>query len=189
LETDKSETITMAEERTYTIPLRKEFLKAPPHKRAKKAVKAVREFIQRHMKVEEVKLGMHLNELLWARGIKNPPTRIKIKTKKEEEYALVELVEFPFQVKKVPQETKVGLKEKILGKKKDEKAEEKKEQQKELNKELAKEEVAEQKKEHEGHHKVPGEPSPQQSKQEGAKSKQSKIVPQSGKKDGHDGKK
>ncbi len=48
-------------ERTYIIPLRKEWLKVPIYKRTKKAVKATKEFLQKHMKVETVKLGRHLN--------------------------------------------------------------------------------------------------------------------------------
>ncbi|MBI5392185.1 50S ribosomal protein L31e [Candidatus Woesearchaeota archaeon] len=182
----------MADERLYTIPLRREFLKVARYKRAKKAVKAVRDFIQKHMKVEEVKIGINLNELLWSKGIKNPPTRVKIKTKKEEGYALVELAEFPFQTKIIKEEKK-NIAEKILGKKevKSEevaKEEAKKEAQKELKKELEKEEIKQQKKEHEGHHKMPGEPERAMAKEEIAKEKMSKVIRQTGKKESHEAK-
>ncbi|MDO8628168.1 MAG: hypothetical protein Q7R56_00245 [Nanoarchaeota archaeon] len=65
-------------ERTYTITLRKEIAKVPNYKRKMKAVKATREFLQHHMKNENVKLGKHLNQYLNSRGEKNPPTRVKV---------------------------------------------------------------------------------------------------------------
>ena len=37
-------------ERTYNVPLRKEYLKAPNWKRTQKAVKVLKEFITQHMK-------------------------------------------------------------------------------------------------------------------------------------------
>lgn len=71
-------------ERTYTIPLRKEWLKAPKYRRAKKAASAVKEFLIKHMKSEDIKLGRYLNEDLWKHGMKNPPSRIKINVIKDE---------------------------------------------------------------------------------------------------------
>ncbi|MDO8556316.1 MAG: 50S ribosomal protein L31e [Nanoarchaeota archaeon] len=65
-------------ERIYTIPLRKEFQKAPSYKRTKKAVSAVREFLQKHMKNQEVRIGRYLNMELTARGRKNPPHKVKV---------------------------------------------------------------------------------------------------------------
>ena len=70
--------IGKSEERTYTIPLRKEYQKVPMWKRTKKAVKATREFLLRHFKAEEVRLGKELNEFLWKHGIQNPPAKVKI---------------------------------------------------------------------------------------------------------------
>ena len=57
--------ITMALERTYTIPLRIEWLKTPKYKRAKKAVHAVREFTEKHMKCKNVLIGPKLNLKIW----------------------------------------------------------------------------------------------------------------------------
>ncbi len=71
-------------ERTYNIPLRKEFLKVPRYKRAKKAVTAVREFLARHMKAEKVLLGSHLNQMIWKRGIKNPPHHVNVSAVKDD---------------------------------------------------------------------------------------------------------
>ena len=38
-------------EREYIVPLRREWLKVPTYKRANKAVKALKQFIAKHMKV------------------------------------------------------------------------------------------------------------------------------------------
>ena len=75
----------MAEEieRIITIPLRATKM-APRSRRAKRAVKEVREFIMRHLKADEDKVWLDtaLNEKLWARGIQNPPSRITVKAVK-----------------------------------------------------------------------------------------------------------
>lgn len=72
-------------ERTYNIPLRKEFQKAPRWKRTKKAVTALRQFLQKHMKSANVKLGKELNYELWKHGIKNPPHHVKVSATKDEQ--------------------------------------------------------------------------------------------------------
>lgn len=72
-------------ERTYTIPLRPAFRFAPRYKKTKKAVKAVRLFLEKHMKAREVKLGQYLNEFLWKNGIKNPPPRVTVTAVKDAE--------------------------------------------------------------------------------------------------------
>ncbi len=70
-------------ERVITVPLKATKM-APRSRRAKRAVKEVREFIARHMKAEEDKVWIDtkLNEKLWERGIQNPPSRISVKAKK-----------------------------------------------------------------------------------------------------------
>ncbi|MGQ0534745.1 MAG: 50S ribosomal protein L31e [Methanobacteriota archaeon] len=72
----------MAEEleRLYTVPLR--VVKRVPRKtRAERAVKAVRQFVARHMKAdpEKVWLDNPVNEVLWARGREKPPTRVRVR--------------------------------------------------------------------------------------------------------------
>src|SRR3989338_7132098 len=71
-------------ERTYTIPLRKEWLKSQKYKRAKKAIAGLRKFLQRHMKSENVFLGTHLNLEIWKHGIRNPPSRVKVTAVKDD---------------------------------------------------------------------------------------------------------
>ncbi|MEK6863380.1 MAG: 50S ribosomal protein L31e [Nanoarchaeota archaeon] len=71
-------------ERTYNVPLRKEYMKAPRWNRTKKAVTALRQFLAKHMKSEEVKLSKELNEFMWKHGIKNPPHHVKVKAVKDD---------------------------------------------------------------------------------------------------------
>lgn len=67
-------------ERIINIPLRATKM-APRTKRAKRAIKEIREHIMRHMKVdsEHVWIDTALNEKIWERGIQNPPSRISVK--------------------------------------------------------------------------------------------------------------
>ncbi len=91
-------------EREYIIPLRKQFLKVQRYRRAKKAVKAIKQFLAKHMHVEDrdirkVKVDIYLNNEVWYRGIKNPPTRIKVKATKKDGIVYAELVDIPDVVK------------------------------------------------------------------------------------------
>jgi large subunit ribosomal protein L31e len=65
------------EERVYTINLGKVTL-APDNRRAKRAVNMIREFAIRHMKSKEVKIDEELNEVIWSRGIRSPPRKIRV---------------------------------------------------------------------------------------------------------------
>ena len=87
-------------ERTYVIPLRRAFLRAPRYNRAKRAVSEVRQFISRHMKAPEVHIGKFLNEQLWAQGGRKPPTRVTVKTKRHDDVAYVELSAYDFVIPK-----------------------------------------------------------------------------------------
>lgn len=79
-------------ERIYVIPLRDAY-RAPRKKRAKVAIRIIREFVKRHLKVEEVKIGNDVNEYVWSRSIEKPPRRVKVKVVKEEDVAEVSLAE------------------------------------------------------------------------------------------------
>ena len=72
-------------ERTYNVPLRKEYRKVPKWKRTKKAVKALKQFLGKHMKSDDVKLGTKLNEEMWKHGIRNPPHHVKVSVTKDKE--------------------------------------------------------------------------------------------------------
>jgi large subunit ribosomal protein L31e len=111
----------MAAERTYTIPLRKEWLKSPKYRRAKKAVTAVKDFLIKHMKSEDIRLGKHLNEEIWKNGIKNPPGKVKINVLKDDKNVVrAELFGKKIDLgEKKEEKTSIAgkLKEKIVGKK------------------------------------------------------------------------
>jgi len=69
----------MAElKREYVVPLRRNTRNAPKWRRSKRAVSVLKEFIQKHMKTEEVILCNELNEFIWARGSKNPPGKVSV---------------------------------------------------------------------------------------------------------------
>ncbi len=95
-------------ERTYNVPLRKEYQKAPRWMRTKKAVVGLRKFLSKHMKSEKVLLSTPLNNLLWKHGIKNPPHHIKVTaTKNKDGVVHAEL----FGEKKEPAKAKKAGKE------------------------------------------------------------------------------
>lgn len=90
----KEETTKVVLERAYNVPLRKEFQKVANWRRTEKAVKALKEFIARHMKSDKVLLGRYANQFLWKDGIKNPPHHIKVIAKKDDKGTVtVELAE------------------------------------------------------------------------------------------------
>lgn len=147
----------MVLERTYIIPLRREWLKVPRYKRAKKASTAVREFLAKHMKSDNVKIGNGLNMELWKHGMKNPPHKIKVSVIKEDDGTVkAELFGKKYIEHKAPEkkEEGTGMAAKIksmLGpdKKKEEEAEEEKEEKTEAKHEKKEEHKhAEKKEEH-----------------------------------------
>ena len=80
----KKEETKVVLERTYNVPLRRKWVNVPKHRRAKKAVFALREFLKKHMKSDDVKLGKYVNELLWKHGMKNPPHHVKVTAVKDD---------------------------------------------------------------------------------------------------------
>ncbi len=71
-------------ERVYSIRLKHKMKKYPRWLRAKKAMKYLRKFLSRHMKVEaeNIKFDPKLNEKIWERGAQKPPSKIKIRAVK-----------------------------------------------------------------------------------------------------------
>lgn len=109
----------MAEERIYTIPLRRKILVSPSYKRSSKAISAIRSFLMKHMKVNDVKIGKYLNLEILKHGRKNPPSKIKVKAIKEKikvkdkeiEIVRVDLVNAP--VEKINEVKKINKKEEV----------------------------------------------------------------------------
>lgn len=74
------------DERIMNIPLR-EAKNSPSSKRASRAMKLIREFVSTNMDVpkEDVWIDSSTNEEIWSRGIKKPPSKIKVKAIKFED--------------------------------------------------------------------------------------------------------
>lgn len=87
-------------EREYIVPLKRGVLNVPHYRRAKKAIRVLKEFMVKHMKVRDrdlrkVKIDIYLNNELWFRGIKKPANKIKVKAKKIDGIVYVELADIP----------------------------------------------------------------------------------------------
>ena len=76
-------TIEETTTRVYTINLGKAWI-TPGHKRTDRVVNMIREFAEKHMKSNEIKLDQDLNRQLWSRGKTNPPRKVRVKMVKEE---------------------------------------------------------------------------------------------------------
>jgi large subunit ribosomal protein L31e len=64
--------------REYVVPLRKKVNCAPRWRRAKKAVNVLQQFVEKHMKCENIIVCAELNHHLWGRGGKNPPGKVEV---------------------------------------------------------------------------------------------------------------
>jgi len=127
-------------EREYIVPLREGWLKVPRYKRAKKAVKTLKEFMVKHMKVydrdlRKIKVDIYLNNEIRFRGMKYPPAKIKVKAVKYEDGTVsVKLSELPKHIefemaRKVRKDAEKLMKAEGKEKPKEEKAEKKAEEQ------------------------------------------------------------
>ena len=87
----------IVEERIYTIPLAKAWVR-PSNKRAPRAMHMIRAFITKHMKLamrveeEEEKeelpklvISKEVNEKVWDRGIQKPPRKIRVRAAKDKD--------------------------------------------------------------------------------------------------------
>ncbi|MCX8162933.1 MAG: 50S ribosomal protein L31e [Candidatus Micrarchaeota archaeon] len=119
-------------ERVYTFNLSKAF-KTVRQKRAKRAVKLLKEKVARHLKTtpENVKLSNALNSYLFSKSMKNPPKKVKIRAIKEEKILRVYL----FDEKIGQKEEKKEKKEKNVQANKEQKEEKKEEKKPEEKKE------------------------------------------------------
>jgi large subunit ribosomal protein L31e len=81
-EAEPEEEEEIIDERIYTVPLRKAYWTGSRPKRANRSVRILREFVERHMKPEELMIQPEVNEKIWARGIQKPPRRLRIRATK-----------------------------------------------------------------------------------------------------------
>lgn len=87
----------IVEEKFYTVPLGKAWI-TPPRRRAPRAMRMLKSFITKHMKLksrketgeeeEEVSRLIISNEVnlrMWSRGIEKPPRKIRVRAAKDKE--------------------------------------------------------------------------------------------------------
>ena len=132
-------------ERIYTINLGKVLL-SPNNQRAKRAINMIREFATKHMKSENIKIEEEISHLVWARGIRHPPRKIRVKITKDDGNVIVSKYQ---EEKNVEETSKKGDKKsndkKKVDKKSDEKKTEKKIEEKKVSEKPKKEEKVEEK--------------------------------------------
>jgi len=94
----KEEEEEIVEERIYTIPLGKAWI-TPPRKRTPRAMRMIRSFMIKHMKLEARKgeegeeeeepkrlvISNEVNEKVWGRGVEKPPKKIRVRAAKDKE--------------------------------------------------------------------------------------------------------
>jgi len=93
----KEEEEEFVEERVYTIPLGKAWVR-PPKKRAPRAIQMIRAFVTKHMKLEmrveaeeekeelpKLIISNDVNEKIWGRGIEKPPRKIRVRAAKDKD--------------------------------------------------------------------------------------------------------
>lgn len=97
-------------ERVYTINLGKVLL-SPKNQRAKRAINMMREFATRHMKSENVKIEEDVSHLIWSRGIRHPPRKIRVKLTKDED-GMVLISKYQEEITKTKKEEKADKKPK-----------------------------------------------------------------------------
>lgn len=88
--------------RDYTIHLSKRVHKMQFKRRAPRAIKEIRKFATKAMGTSDVRIDSNLNKFVWKSGIKNVPTRVRVRLSRkrnddeeadEKLYTLAQLVE------------------------------------------------------------------------------------------------
>jgi len=84
----------IVEEKVFTIPLGRAWI-SPRKKRAPRATRILKGFINRHMKIkteaeegeetERLVVSNEVNEKIWSRGIEKPPRKIRVRAVKDKE--------------------------------------------------------------------------------------------------------
>jgi large subunit ribosomal protein L31e len=122
--------------RIYTVNLAKAW-DTPKYRRTDRVINIIKEFTQRHMQTNKIKIDQDLNRDIWSRGKRNPPRKIRLRMIKEdddtvvvssyieEKRSLSEESEKESEVKAEKVEEKVEEKAKVQAEKVEEKVEEK----------------------------------------------------------------
>ena len=131
----------MSEENTariYTVNLAKAW-DTPKYRRTDRVINIIKEFTQRHMQTDKVKIDQDLNRHIWSRGKKNPPRKIRLRMVKEDDDTVV--VSSYIEERRTETESEETISEELVKKQ----VEERKEDKVELEEELVKKQVEEQK--------------------------------------------
>ncbi|MDH3736905.1 MAG: 60S ribosomal protein L31, partial [Nitrosopumilus sp.] len=100
-------------ERVYTINLGKVLLSQSQH-RAVRAINMIKEFARHHMKVEEIKIEEELAHQVWARGVRSPPRKIRVRMSKTDEgYVLVSQYDEEVESKVTPEKETKKVEDKV----------------------------------------------------------------------------
>jgi large subunit ribosomal protein L31e len=100
-------------ERVYTINLGKVKLSQSQH-RAVRAINMIREFAQHHMKVETIKIEEELAHEVWAKGVRSPPRKVRVRMSKTEEgYVLVSRYDEEAEAKVSPEKETKKVSDKV----------------------------------------------------------------------------
>jgi len=75
-------------ERVYTIPLERAWI-GSKRKRVPRALRIIRDFLDRHMKPESLVISPEVNVKVWEKGIEKPPRRIRVRATKDREGTVV----------------------------------------------------------------------------------------------------
>jgi len=101
-------------ERVYTINLGKVLLSQSQH-RAVRAINMIREFARHHMKVEEIKIEEELAQQIWARGVRSPPRKVRVRMSKTDEgYVLVSQYDEATESKVTPEKDDKKVEDKVV---------------------------------------------------------------------------
>ncbi|AFS81309.1 50S ribosomal protein L31e [Candidatus Nitrosopumilus koreensis AR1] len=101
-------------ERVYTINLGKVLLSQSQH-RAVRAINMIKEFARHHMKVEDIKIEEDLAHQIWAKGIRSPPRKIRVRMSKTDEgYVLVSPYEEEIESKVTTEKETPKVEDKVL---------------------------------------------------------------------------
>ncbi|MEM0044189.1 MAG: 50S ribosomal protein L31e [Sulfolobales archaeon] len=72
-------------EAIYVIPLKRVYWGGSRRNRGKRAVRLIREFIERHFNAKKVLLDESISEFIYSRKIEKPPRRVIVKVFKIDE--------------------------------------------------------------------------------------------------------
>jgi len=74
----------IVEEHVYTVPLAHAWI-APIKKRSPRAMRVLKEYLRKNMKIRDFVISEEVNERFWSQGIEGAPRRIRVRAVKNKE--------------------------------------------------------------------------------------------------------